>query len=964
MLLLDPWSGMTQSPFLLFFGAVVFSAWAGGFKAGVLATILSVLLSNYFFVYPFYSISSLLTDSPSLIRAMVFTLEGVFVSYLSEALIVAKRRSGNSLQHLKASEERFCLALSSSKITVFQQDETYHYQWAYHPHGQQASSQILGKTDYDIFPSEEAEKLLAIKQRVLSSGLPFRDEIALTVNGNLRYYDLILQCIEELPEQTHRHQTLSGSREKRILGVAIDVTERWQIERALRESEERFRAMFNQAAVGIAQVALDGNFIEINPALCEITGYSYEELSQMTFQEITHPDDLKADWAMAERVLKREIAGYSLEKRYLRKDGSVTWVNLTSSAVWDETTQQPKYAVGIIEDISDRKQVEAMQQILVEASTLLASSLDYEVTLAKLARLTVPVLADWCVVDVVQENWTLHQLAIASDNPTHQALLREMRRRYPPSSAKSPPLMQELQQGRSIFYSQLPASLLVNMAEDAEHLQMLQQLNTQSLMVIPLLGRGQVFGVLSLARTEPNKPYQLSDLALAEDIARRAATAIDNARLYQEAEQANRIKDEFLAILSHELRTPLNPILGWAKLLRTRSYDAETTARALEIIERNAKLQVQLVEDLLDVSRILRGKLNLNASTVDLVNVIHAAMETVRLSAEAKSIDFQFSILHPDHSRQNLLDSRENTSIPIHDKTASLVASCSVSSSSPYQVYGDSGRLQQVVWNLLSNAVKFTSNQGQVRVELSIVEAIDRFLPTDASGSPTLPMAQIKVIDTGKGISPDFLPYVFDYFRQADGTTTRKFGGLGLGLAIVRHLVELHGGSVAAESQGENQGSVFTVRLPLIPQSQQGQGEDGRSLSPRINSQSLLKATHLLIVEDEADTRELLAFLLRQQGAEVTAVASASQALEVFPHIRPHLLVCDIGMPEMDGYMLMRQIRAMPAEQGGNTPAIALTAYVAEYDQRQAKAVGFQRHLAKPVEPDQLVTTIVELIQP
>ncbi|HEY9829049.1 MAG TPA: ATP-binding protein [Stenomitos sp.] len=373
-----------------------------------------------------------------------------------------------------------------------------------------------------------------------------------------------------------------------------------------------------------------------------------------------------------------------------------------------------------------------------------------------------------------------------------------------------------------------------------------------------------------------------------------------------EAETANRVKDEFLAVLSHELRSPLNPILGWSKLLRTRSYDQATQERALEIIERNAKLQTQLIEELLDVSRILRGKLSLNPSPVHLQSTIEGAIETVRLAASAKCIQIE-TAWELDHG----------------------------------QVWGDANRLQQVVWNLLSNAVKFTPAGGRVEIRLR------------QSGK----QAVIQVSDTGKGISPDFLPFVFDRFRQENSTTTRAFGGLGLGLAIVHHLVKLHGGTVGVASAGVGQGTTFTVMLPLrnleiIPQT-----KDGLSLdSPN------LEGVRLLVVDDEEDTRDLLVFSLGQYGAQVTAVATAAEALRVLAQSQPDVLLSDIGMPEVDGYMLMRHIRSLPPEQGGKIRAIAVTAYAGEADHQQILVAGFQGHITKPIDPAELAKAITSVV--
>jgi PAS domain S-box-containing protein len=373
-----------------------------------------------------------------------------------------------------------------------------------------------------------------------------------------------------------------------------------------------------------------------------------------------------------------------------------------------------------------------------------------------------------------------------------------------------------------------------------------------------------------------------------------------------EAENANQFKDRFLAVLSHELRTPLNPILGWVTLLRSRKLEGETLMRGLETIERNAKLQIKLVEDLLDVSRLQQGKLVLNIQPVNLVKNIEYAIETVHLAVEAKNIQIQ-TLLEPNIG----------------------------------MVSADAARLQQILWNLLSNAVKFTPSGGRVKVRLV---RVDNF-------------AEIQVQDTGQGISAEFLPYVFDYFRQADGTITRQFGGLGLGLAITRHLVELHGGVVKAESPGEGRGATFTVRLPLM----HNLPETTKNSVKQQNYRSL-EGLCVLVVDDDRDTGEFLSIMLKQFGAVVTAVASAREALEVIAKSKTDLLLSDIGMSGIDGYMLMRLIRAMPQEQGGQIPAIALTAYAGEMNQKQALAAGYQLHLVKPVEPEVLLKAITQVL--
>ncbi|MGV0029235.1 ATP-binding protein [Phormidesmis priestleyi] len=373
-----------------------------------------------------------------------------------------------------------------------------------------------------------------------------------------------------------------------------------------------------------------------------------------------------------------------------------------------------------------------------------------------------------------------------------------------------------------------------------------------------------------------------------------------------EAEQANRIKDEFLAVLSHELRTPMNPILGWSKLLLSGKLDSAKSREAVVTIERNASLQVQLINDLLDISRILSGKLSLTAAPVDLNNSISAALETLRLAAEAKSLNIQTTL-----------------------------------SSMPVWVTGDDARLQQVVWNLVSNAIKFTPIGGQVEVYLTQTET----------------HAQIQIKDTGKGIHPDFLPYVFDHFRQENGAITRKFGGLGLGLAIVRQIVELHGGTVRAESAGESQGASFVVQLPRAAQRVERSSLSGPSKSTNLDG------IQVLVVEDDQDSRDFIVFVLQQAGAIVTATASGQEALHSIMQSVPDVVVSDIEMPEMDGYQLVGEIQQLLKLQGKEILAIALTAHAGEFNQQQALKAGFREHFSKPADLDELIRAISKLVK-
>ncbi|HEX7956047.1 MAG TPA: ATP-binding protein, partial [Pyrinomonadaceae bacterium] len=449
-------------------------------------------------------------------------------------------------------------------------------------------------------------------------------------------------------------------------------------------------------------------------------------------------------------------------------------------------------------------------------------------------------------------------------------------------------------------------------------------LRPQSSLVVPMAAMGRIVGTIEVQSYE-RTAYRHEHLTAMKMAANLAAVALENMRLLDHerraraaAEEANRTKDEFLATLSHELRTPLTAILGWANILASGRLDAEAARNAIQIIERNARTQQQIVDDILDVSRIITGNLRFNPQPMELAPVVQSAIDVVRPAANAKNIRLQ-ALFDPHLG----------------------------------PVMGDPARMQQVVWNLLSNAVKFTPAGGRVEARVERAGA----------------HAHIRIADTGIGIAQEFLPYVFDRFRQADQSTTRAFGGLGLGLAIVRHLVELHGGTVRVES-GEA-GSVFTVELPTPPASGAGAFSPAMEAAahalPRAvdketaDSPPALVGVRVLVVDDEPDTLELVAAILGQSGATVAAVSSARAALASLEETSPDVIVSDIGMPGMDGHELIRRIRALPVERGGATPAIALTAYAGEADRELSLDAGFQKHVPKPVDPAALVAIVAEL---
>ncbi len=642
---------------------------------------------------------------------------------------------------------------------------------------------------------------------------------------------------------------------------------------------------------------------------------------------------LSEDSGLVERELQRSretCSSFSVEYRIRRADGAVR-VLVADGNVVPVPGGRPVRMIGLVQDVTERRAAEAERQRLVRARAAraaaeaaqarsallarvtadLASSLDYERTLAGPATATVGDFADWCVVDVVDADGTFRRAAAAHRNPARAddaARLRDCR--LQPDAPT--PGVEAIRAGRTITVGPAKARSL---AVDPEHARLLDRFGVGSILAVPISILGERKGSLMWCRAE--RPWDPSEIALAEEIAHRTGVAVEHARLYLEAQQANRLKDEFLATLSHELRTPLHAIVGWAHMLRSGQLDAEKTRRAVETIDRNAQIQNQLISDILDVSKIMAGKLRLNVRELSLAEVVNAALDTVGPAAQARGVRLE----------QDL------------DPAAVTIA-------------GDADRLQQVVWNLLSNAIKFSPSGGRVLVRLE---------RTDLQSA-------LSVEDEGPGIRPEFLPYVFERFRQADSSSTRPHGGLGLGLAIVRHLVELHGGTVeAANRSGGRSGAVFTVRLPrgrvasaLAPQP----AEDSRPEPERplwLESAPALGGLRVLVVDDEPDSRDMVAAVLELAGAEALVAGTAAEGLAILRRERPDVLLSDLEMPGEDGYALIRRVRALGPESGGLTPAAALTAYAGAEHRMRTLLAGFQLHVAKPVQPAELAAVVASL---
>ena len=545
----------------------------------------------------------------------------------------------------------------------------------------------------------------------------------------------------------------------------------------------------------------------------KMLGYTVDEwLSTPNFWlTIVHPEDRERASAEAHAIFESRAGGVS-RFRWTHKDGHTVPVEAQSSVILDERGE-PAGMRGVTMDITEREAAEGRLSFIAEASRVLASSLDYEATLERLARLPVAALADYCLIDLSDADGTVRRVAASHVDPARRPLVARLRE-YPPDSHGAFGVARVLRTGEPVVVPEVNDEVIASMTRDETHAGLLRELGLKSFVTVPLVARERTIGALTFASTRARRAYSDEDVSFAQEIASRAALAIENSRLYKRAQEVNRAKDEFLATLSHELRTPLTPILGWTHMIRSGRLGEEEVGRGVRVIEKNSQSLSRLINDLLDMSSILSGKMRIEREPVELASVVREAVETVRPQAEARRVALEASL----------------------------------GGESP-TVSGDRTRLVQVFWNLLNNAVKFSPEGGRVRVAL------------DSDGGRE---ARVHVEDEGAGITPDFLPHVFERFRQADMGTTREHGGLGIGLALVKSFVEAHGGAVRAASAGEGRGSRFTVTLPSLG-SEASRRESG-DLAPRGEESCIEEVCRVLLVEDAPDTLDMLRIVFEARG--------------------------------------------------------------------------------------------------
>lgn len=978
-----------QMIFLMFFPPIMISAWFGGWRLGLTATLFSALFADYFFLKPFYQLWPI--SGSEIWTQLIFVLEGLFISALGEmrrqsrqALLdernsleqrVAQRTQEISLANeqlaqqiterekaqaaLSESELRFRSVVETANDAIVMSDEdgkiiawNHGAEEMFGYSTEEALNQFVGLIIPPDLKQSHDHAMTRLREgaspRLMGQPLELR---GLRRDGSEFPLELSLATWEVGEQKFYSGIMRDLSLRKQAEADRLRLSEEMAAHAQSQAAEQRYRLLAEAIPQIVWTATPDGGADYFNQHWFDYTGLTPEQSVGWNWQAVVHPDDQQRSLEIWKQALQSGD-DFEVEYRFRKQDGSYRWHlgRAVPLRMANKENQITKW-FGTCTDIEVQKSTEATSRFLAEAMSRLTASMNEKAILETLVNLCAPALATWCVVDLIEmvDAPEIAPGAVAGTTFTHLPTLQStptLRRAVISTSNLQEPVKNQDKTSSEMLYVAPQGDVVsgpwralakqrtetIKVAElamlvdegaiwEAWH-DMVANGTLQSVLCVPLIARGRALGVLTLFFTNTIQGGE-TNVGMAQDLARNAALMIDNARLLHQTQETNRAKDEFLAILSHELRTPLTAILGWVQLLQNPFLDEETRRRAFETIERNTQAQAQLIEGLLDLSRVVTGKLHLDIQPIEIKPLVEAALDAVRPAAQAKEIALLFS--------------------PMPAPLSGGV------------VLGDSHRLQQVFWNLLFNAIKFTPKGGRVEVSLQYSES----------------HLEISVRDNGQGISAEFLPYVFERFRQGDSSSTRQHGGLGLGLSIVRHVTELHGGLVQVESKGKNQGTNFTVFLPVAPLTEpteddlkgitQGTTPEENTAPATDASAQMLQGVRVLLVDDERDARDMLSAILRRYGADVQACASAQEAIDALPQWQPRVLVSDIGMPLRDGYDLIRYVRALPQEQGGEVPAMALTAYARASDRELALEAGFNRHVVKPVDPATLATQVAEL---
>jgi PAS domain S-box-containing protein len=685
--------------------------------------------------------------------------------------------------------------------------------------------------------------------------------------------------------------------------VFRDISKRRQAERALRASERQFRQLADSMPQIVWAAQPDGSIDYFNERWYDFFGFSPDESNELRVEDILHPGD-------AQRTLDTYLSCIKAEKplqmEYRFKDrrtGGYRWFLARAIPVRDDQGKVVRW-FGTSTDIDDTKKAEEKSHFLAETSAQLAELTDPDSTLQKVAAVAVPVFADWCAVDMLDEDGTLRRLAVRHADPSKIRLAEELARRYPPQPDAKHGVPHVIATGKADIMEDIPDSLLEVNARDAGHLHLLRELGLKSYICVPMLSRVRTLGVLTFVMAESGRRFNASDLRLAEQLAQRAAVAIENANLYRALREEDRRKTEFLAVLAHELRNPLAPLRNGLQVLRLSGDSPEEIEQARTMMERQLQHLVRLVDDLLDLNRISRGMIELRKERLALASVVSSAVEACE--PMLKQREDELTVTLPDE---------------------------------PLFVDADKTRLTQILSNVLNNAVKYSDRESRIG------------LTVQREGNE----AVIRVRDNGMGIPPRMLAKVFDMFTQVDRSLEKTQSGLGIGLSIVKRLVEMHGGSIEAKSEGLGKGSEFIIRLPAAPSPTPEQ-----PIRSSVD-QSPQQAAHyrILIADDNVDSALSMAMMLSIMGHEVRTAHDGLEAVEIASAFQPDLILLDIGMPKLNGYDACRRIREQPWSK--NALLAALTGWGQEEDKRRSQEAGFDRHLVKPVEPGALEKLLVEI---
>lgn len=912
-LLLDPIMDL-QFPYALLFIALLGASWIGGLGPGLFALVAGAVGSLYFLVPPRGTFGP--KDPQQWAGLMLYLATGLGIVLSAWNMRIAMRRVAQHAEaDLRAAEERFRLLVEGTTDYAMMMLDPQGNVVSWNPGAeritQYRSDEIVGRHVSTFYEPEDVRRGLPQREldvaaaegryedegrRVRKDGSRYWSNVVVAAlrgeDGRLRGYAKITRDVTEKRKAEESDRLLAE--EEAARRTAEDFAD------VVQQQREQLRITLQSIGDAVISTDAAGRVTFLNPIAERLTGWTSAEATGRPLPEvfrIVNEQTRRMVENPAERALREGvIVGLANHTILLARDGRETAIDDSAAPIRDSVGTVIG-AVLVFRDVAERRKTEQTAKFLAEAGNALAAVADFDTMLRRVARLAIPYFADWVTIDLLEADGTLRRVAVDHADPSKVAAAEELHRLYPPDPDASRGIWRILKSGESELAMEITDELLRDAFRDEELVRRVRALGLTSYIGVPILIRGTAGGVITFACAESGRNYDPSDLAVAEDLASRAAVALENARLYGELQTADRRKDQFLAILAHELRNPLAPIFNGLHVLRLAGGSGQAAEQTCTMMERQLSQMARLVDDLLDVSRINSDKLELRCETVELAAVLQSAVETSRPQIEARG----------------------------HELTVAIPAR---------SIYLDADfvRLAQVFSNLLNNAARYTERGGRVSLTVECREG----------------EAIVSVRDTGIGIPPDMLDSVFELFMQLDRAVERRQGGLGIGLMLVKRLVEMHGGAVEARSEGAGRGSEFVVRLPAVVVASSA-AEAGPAKPPAADVPSRRR---VLVVDDNRDAALTLSMLVRVMGGEVRSAHDGRQALVEAEQFRPDVILLDLGLPEMDGLEVCRRVRELPWGRG--VLLVALTGWGQDDDRRRSREAGFDRHLVKPVDADLL----------